>query len=355
MSLELDFTVDRGSFILSAQLELPSQGVTALFGRSGSGKTTLLRCIAGLQRQQDGFLRFRGKTWQQGRYLLPTWQRPIGYVFQEASLFPHLRVRRNLDYGYRRVAADKRRIHPEEVIPLFGLAPLLDRWPDQLSGGQRQRVALGRALLTSPQLLLMDEPLASLDAASKEEILPFLERLRDELKIPIVYVSHSIDEVIRLADHMVLIDEGRVVAQGELRELLVNRELPFVRSENSSAVLHGQVRRPDAGDGLMELDVDGQPLLMGRHPLAAGQMARVKIMARDVGLALSPPADTSFLNCLPATLLDIQPGVLPSQLLARLRLGTQILLSRISRRSAQALDLRPGQALHALVKGVALG
>lgn len=355
MTLKLDFTVDRGSFILQAKLELPAHGVTALFGRSGSGKTTLLRCIAGLKRQKGGYMSFRGETWQEGRHNLPTWKRPIGYVFQEASLFPHLRVAQNLDYGYRRVAVANRRLHPDEVIYLLGLESLLERYPEQLSGGQRQRVSLGRALLTSPELLLMDEPLASLDAVSKEEILPFFERLRDELGIPIIYVSHSIDEVIRLADHMVLIDEGKVIAQGELRELLVNRELPFVRTENASAVLHGRVLRPDAGDALMQLDVDGQALLMGQHPVATGQAVRIKIMARDVGLALQPPHDTSFLNCLPVSLLDIQPGVQPSQLLARLSLGDQILLSRLSVRSAENLRLRPGQALYALIKGVALG
>jgi len=356
MSLELDFTVDRGSFILRASLTLPSQGVSALFGRSGSGKTTLLRCIAGLKRQPGGFLRFKGEVWQQGRYNRPTWQRPIGYVFQEASLFPHLRVHQNLSYGYRRVPAAERRIHVEEVVRLLSLQTLLDRYPDEISGGQRQRVALGRALLTSPRLLLMDEPLASLDAASKEEILPFLERLRDELAIPIIYVSHSIDEVIRLADHMVLIDNGEVIAQGGLQELLINRELPFVRTEAASAMLHAELLRDDAGDGLMELSLAGQRLLMARHPLAAGsRRLRLKIMARDVGLALQPPADTSFLNCLAVRLLDLQPGLVPAQLLVRLQLGEQVLLSRISVHSARRLKLQPGQSLYALIKGVALG
>lgn len=355
MGLTLDFTVDRGGFVLNARLELPDKGVTALFGRSGSGKTTLLRCIAGLERQKSGSLTFRGETWQEGRHFLPTWKRPLGYVFQEASLFPHLRVLQNLEYGYRRVPPEKRHIHTQEVIRLLSLESLLDRYPDEISGGQRQRVSLGRALLTSPRLLLMDEPLASLDETSKGDILPFLERLKDELEIPIVYVSHSIDEVIRLADHMVLIDNGRVMAQGSLQDLLTHRELPFVRTESSSVVLHGRVTRPEMGDGLMELDVEGQPLLMTSHPITGGQAVRVKVMARDVALALHPPQDSSFLNCLTVRLLDSQPGVLPSQLLVRLMLGKQILLSRISQRSAQRLDLHPGQNLHALVKGVALG
>jgi|AGTN01.1.fsa_nt_gi molybdenum ABC transporter, ATP-binding protein len=354
-ALRLDFTVDRGSFVLNARLELPDKGVTALFGRSGSGKTTLLRCIAGLERQKGGYLNFKGDVWQEGRRFLPTWKRPLGYVFQEASLFPHLRVSQNLEYGYRRVPPEMRHLHKDEVIRLLSLESLLDRYPDEISGGQRQRVALGRALLTSPSLLLMDEPLASLDTASKNEILPFLERLRDELEIPIVYVSHSIDEVIRLADHMVLIDDGQVVAQGELQDLLTHPKLPFVMTETSSAVLHGRVTGTEAGDGLMELDVEGQPLLMNRHPVCGGQAVRIKIMARDVALALQPPQDSSFLNCLKVRLLDSQPGILPSQLLVRLALGKQILLSRISLRSARHLELRPDQELHALVKGVALG
>ncbi|THF55138.1 molybdenum ABC transporter ATP-binding protein [Pseudothauera rhizosphaerae] len=355
MSLKLDFTVDRGSFILQAALELPARGVTALFGRSGSGKTTLLRCIAGLKRQRGGYLAFRGETWQQGKDFVPTWKRPLGYVFQEASLFPHLSVRGNLEYGYRRVAEEKRHFHCEEIVALLGLETLLGRCPDQLSGGQRQRVALGRALLTSPELLLMDEPLASLDAASKEEILPFLERLRDELQIPIIYVSHAIDEVIRLADHVVLIDNGKVIAQGGLQAMLTGRELPFVRTESASTALEARLRTADAGDELSELEVEGQPLLIARHPGNPGQAVRVRILARDVGLALQPPADTSILNCLAVTVLDTQPGLVPSQLLVRLALGGQVLLSRISCRSARLLGLHAGQNLYALVKTVALG
>lgn len=240
------------------------------------------------------------------------------------------------------------------MISLLKLEDLLERYPEQISGGQRQRVALGRALLTSPRLLLMDEPLASLDAASKEEILPFLESLRDRLDLPILYVSHSIEEVMRLADHLVLLENGSVIAQGQLQALLTARELPFVRTENSSTVLDARVACLDAGDGLTELEVEGQPLLITRQPVSAGRIVRVRIMARDVGLALEPPTATSFLNCLKVTLLDCQPGLVPSQLLVRLRIGGQVLLSRVSRRSAEHLALHPGQSLHALVKGVAL-
>ncbi|WKN22172.2 molybdenum ABC transporter ATP-binding protein [Azotobacter vinelandii] len=354
MTLQLDFSVRRRGFSLDARLELPGKGVTALFGRSGSGKTTLLRCIAGLHRERHGRLVFRGETWQDAERFVPTYQRPLGYVFQEASLFPHLRVLQNLEYGFRRVPPGQRRIGLADVISLLKLEDLLERYPEQISGGQRQRVALGRALLTSPRLLLMDEPLASLDAASKEEILPFLESLRDRLDLPILYVSHSIEEVMRLADHLVLLENGSVVAQGQLQALLTARELPFVRTENSSTVLDARVACLDAGDGLTELEVEGQPLLITRQPVSAGRIVRVRIMARDVGLALEPPTATSFLNCLKVTLLDCQPGLVPSQLLVRLRIGGQVLLSRVSRRSAEHLALHPGQSLHALVKGVAL-
>ncbi|MCE8020725.1 molybdenum ABC transporter ATP-binding protein [Halomonas sp. MCCC 1A11036] len=353
MTLQLDFNVDRGSFGLEARLSLPSSGVTALFGRSGSGKTTLLRCIAGLERH-PGHLSFQGEEWQSSRHCVPTHRRPLGYVFQEASLFPHLRVAQNLAYGFKRIPHQQRRIEWDEVVQLLGLEHLLARYPDEISGGQRQRVSLGRALLTSPHLLLMDEPLASLDATSKEEILPFLERLRDELELPIIYVSHSMEEVIRLADHMVLLDAGKVVAQGSLQALLTARELPFVRTETSSTVLDARVTNPEAEDGLTELEVAGQPLLVTRHSAPRGQQVRVRIMARDVGLALFPPEGISFLNCLRVTLLDSQPGVVPSQLLLRLALGEQVMLSRISRRSATHLQLQPGQTLYALIKGAAL-
>lgn len=353
MTLQLDFNVDRGTFGLDVQLSLPSSGVTALFGRSGSGKTTLLRCIAGLERH-PGQLTFQGEMWQGPQHFVPTYRRPLGYVFQEASLFPHLRVAQNLAYGFKRIPRQQRRIEWDEVIELLGLEPLLTRYPDEISGGQRQRVSLGRALLTSPRLLLMDEPLASLDATSKEEILPFLERLHDELALPIIYVSHSLEEVIRLADHMVLLDEGKVVAQGNLQALLTDRMLPFVQTELSSTVLDARVVIPEAEDGLTELEVEGQPLLVTRQAVPRGQQVRVSIMARDVGLALLPPNDSSFLNCLQVTLLDSQPGVVPSQLLLRLALGEQVLLSRISKRSAARLQLQPGQTLYALVKGAAL-
>lgn len=358
--ITLDFKLPRDTFVLDVALQLPSAGVTALFGRSGSGKTTLLRLLAGLEVQLGGRLSFRGEVWQSPRTLVPTHKRSLGYVFQEASLFPHLRVQKNLEYGYRRIPKSERQLQPQQVIELLGIEELLDRYPDQLSGGQRQRVAIGRALLTSPKLLLMDEPMASLDATSKTEILPFLERLKEELALPIIYVSHSIEEVTRLADHLVLLDQGQVVAQGELQALLTDPALPFMQTETASTVLKAQVLHSDAGDGLTELQLEQQSLLISRCGLKAGQATRVRILARDVVLALAPPTDISLLNCLQTRVLDIQSEAglklshNPSQVLVRLQLGQQILLARVSKRSVERLQLQPGRVVYALIKGVAL-
>ncbi|SFX61107.1 molybdenum ABC transporter ATP-binding protein [Marinospirillum alkaliphilum] len=356
--IQADFQLQRGNFSLDVALRLPSSGVTALFGRSGSGKTTLLRCMAGLEYQPGGRMVFQGEVWQNSKGFRPVHQRPLGYVFQEASLFPHLRVINNLLYGYQRIPATQQQLQPDQVIELLGISELLQRYPDQLSGGQRQRVAIGRALLTSPQLLLMDEPMASLDATSKAEILPFLERLRDELDIPIVYVSHAIEEVTRLADHLVLLDHGQVVAQGDLQQLLTDPNLPFSQSETASSVLQARVVNADVGDGLSELQLEHQSMLISRCGLQKGQATRVRILARDVVLALTPPDDISLLNCLETQVLDIQPDAglnpNPSQVLVRLQLGQQTLLARISKRSAERMALKENQGVYALIKGVAV-
>lgn len=210
--IQARFRLDWPGFRLDVDLTLPGRGVTALFGHSGSGKTTLLRCIAGLERSPQGFLSFKGEVWQDAATWLPTYRRPLGYVFQEASLFPHLTVMGNLRYGLRRVTAGQR-AHLEQAIELLGIAPLLKRRPDRLSGGERQRVGIARALAVNPRVLLMDEPLAALDHQRKQEILPYLERLHDTLAIPVLYVSHSPDEVARLADHLVVMEDGQALAR----------------------------------------------------------------------------------------------------------------------------------------------
>ncbi|MCG5529457.1 molybdenum ABC transporter ATP-binding protein [Halorhodospira halochloris] len=354
MAIEAEFFLDRGDFTLDVELDIPGQGVTALFGRSGSGKTTILRCLAGLERIHTGRLFFNGETWQDKRQWLPVHKRPLGYVFQEGSLFPHLRVRDNLLYGFKRLPAEQRHLNLNEVAGLLGLTGLLERYPDSLSGGQRQRTAIGRALLTSPQLLLLDEPMASLDAVSKEEILPYLERLHDELAIPMVYVSHSIEEVARLADHMVLLDNGRVLAQGPLQSLLTRTDLPMAHSQQASAVLEGRITGHCEQDHLTELGFEGSNLLVPLQDRAVGDRLRVRIMARDVTIALCRPESSTALNTLRAQITEISPDPQPSHVIVRLVIGEQALLARISARSCRELELAPGQAVWAMIKGIAV-
>ena len=354
MTIAMQFDLQRAEFRLTVDVEVPGQGVTALFGRSGCGKTTLLRCVAGLEPTVRGRLRVHGEAWQDAERFVPAHQRPVGYVFQEGQLFAHLSVLGNLLYGYRRIPAERRIVQPDDVTRLLGLENLLERRTSQISGGQRQRVAMGRALLTSPQVLLMDEPLAALDQISKAEILPYLERLHEELSIPVLYVSHAIEEVSRLADHMLLMEEGCIRAQGPLRDLITRADLPLVHGEQASAVL--------IGDSLSHLDEEhlscihlcGGTLYVPRitHP-NRGRL-RVRVLARDVSVARQPPLPSSILNCLKCEVVEIVDDPHPGHCLLKLKLGEQHLLSRITWRSRQQLALEAGDTVWASVKGVAL-
>ena len=343
-----------GDFGLDVQFTAPAQGVTALFGRSGSGKTSVLRAVAGLVRTQRGHVRINDEVWQDDGRFVPTHQRPIGYVFQEASLFPHLSVRRNLEYGLRRVPEAARQIPFHDVVELLGISTLLQRATPRLSGGERQRVAIARALLTSPRLLLMDEPLSALDHAAKQTILPYLERLHDEFAIPSLYVSHDPNEVARLADHMVVLEDGRVTAQGEAAPLLTRLDLPLSGYDDASALLEGIVSAHDDSFHLTWISLQGNRIAVGREDLPVGGHARIQIQARDVSLALRAHTDTSILNVLPAKVIDTR-DINPTQALVRLELEDgQTLLSRITRRSAIGLEIREGMHLYAQVKSVAL-
>ncbi|MFP6862237.1 molybdenum ABC transporter ATP-binding protein, partial [Pseudomonas sp.] len=307
-AIQARFKVEHVGFSLDVELNLPGRGVSALFGDSGSGKTSCLRCFAGLDQPRQGYLQVNGELWQdstQGIFV-PAHQRAVGYVFQDANLFAHLTVRRNLQYGLKRIPTAQRRIALEQAVELLGIEHLLERLPGKLSGGEQQRVGIARALLTSPRLLLLDEPLASLDLKRKQEVLPYLERLHQELEIPIIYVSHSPDEVARLADHLVLLEDGKVSASGPLKETLLRADLPFVFGDDAEAVVDGAVTAHDQAYGLLYLQLpDSQINLRLPHgPLPLGQSVRIKIKARDVSLSLQQAEDSSVLNLLPARVLD---------------------------------------------------
>lgn len=350
------FRLVHPGFALDVDLRLPGQGVTALFGHSGSGKTSCLRCVAGLERAGEAYLAVNGELWQDSArgLFVPTHRRALGYVFQEASLFAHLDVRGNLAFGQRRIAAAERRVAWEQAVELLGIGHLLDRLPARLSGGERQRVGIARALLTSPRLLLMDEPLAALDAPRKQEILPYLERLHAELQIPVLYVSHAADEVARLADHVVLLEQGRAVAQGPLQDTLARLDLPTALGEDAGVVVDARVAGHDDHYHLSRLEFPGGSVLVARRPEALGQRLRFRVHARDVSLALYPAEGSSITNVLSACVVELAPADTPAHVLVRLDAAGTPLLARITRRSADQLGVRPGQQLWAQIKAVAL-
>ncbi|MDY6983554.1 MAG: molybdenum ABC transporter ATP-binding protein [Pseudomonadota bacterium] len=348
------FQLRRPGFTLDAEFDIPGRGVTALFGPSGSGKTTLLRCIAGLERAPHGKLQVDGIVWQDASTWLPAHQRPLGFVFQDAALFPHLTVHGNLVYGRRRSKDDAGRVSLDQVIDLLGIAPLLARKPDRLSGGERQRVAIARALATSPRLLLMDEPLSALDLARRNEILPYLERMHEELAIPVVYVSHMPDEVARLADHLLLVDAGRVIASGPLMQTLARLDLPMQLGADSGAVIEGTIAEVDREWHLVRVDFAGGSLWTREQGIALGSKVRVRVLANDVSLTLDRSERTSIQNLLRGVVDAIGEDGHPGQLLVRVCVGDVALLASVTRRAAAALDLKAGDPVWVQVKSVAL-
>jgi molybdate transport system ATP-binding protein len=354
LSLQLDIRLTRRDFELNVQLVTAAAGITAIFGPSGCGKTTLLRCIAGLERPEQARLQFNDQIWQDGRRFLPTHRRRVGYVFQEASLFPHLSVRDNLRYALRRVPSHERHVQLEEAVTFLTLGDLLDRRPQHLSGGQRQRVAIARALLSSPQLLLMDEPLSNLDVAGRDEVLPYLQRLHDDLSVPIIYVSHEIGEVMLIADHLALLAAGRLVASGPIHELLTRSDLPLAHLDRAGSVLQGTIAQHDDEFALTYLDVGAGRLAVSRQQASIGRPVRVRIEARDVSVALKPPQQSSISNILPAQIVELSDDRDPAHRLLRLDVGGRPLLARITRRSEQQLALVQGTRVYAQIKTVAL-
>jgi molybdate transport system ATP-binding protein len=352
MALSVDVRLSNGDFTLEVAQDFPLSGVTGLFGPSGSGKSTLLRVIAGLEARAVGRVALDSELWQDGHQRLPPHRRGVGYVFQDTRLFPHLSIGGNLDYAFRR-AKGLNGPSMDDVIGALELGALLARRPGQISGGEKQRVAIGRALLTAPKILLMDEPLAALDEVRKTEILPYLERLCDQSRVPILYVSHSVAEVARLAQHMVVLRDGRVLRAGRATDVLSDPDAgPMVGSREAGAVIEARVVAQHE-DGLTELAVSAGTLILPRIDAAIGDYLRLRIPAQDVILARERPAGLSALNILPVTVTEVKTGEGPGAVV-QLKAGQDLLLARITRRSVAALGLKPGVAAHAVLKSVAL-
>lgn len=351
----LDLTIRQrlGAFTLDVSLQTGERGITALFGPSGSGKTSIINAIAGLTSPDEGHIRVDDVTFfdHARRVDLPAEKRRVGYVFQEARLFPHMTVRDNLLYGHRRVRGD-RPIAPVPVIELLGLGHLLDRRPRNLSGGEKQRVALGRALLAQPRVLLLDEPLAALDSARKAEILPYIERLRDEMRIPMVLVSHAMEEVVRLASSVALVAGGRFQAFGPVRDVLGRLDTAAAAGfRHAGAVIEAHIDSHDDADGLTRVRFDSGQLLIPRLLRPLGSPVRLHIHARDVIVALSPPTGISVQNVLSGTVVEVAQNAETSVDL-RIAVGSSSVTARVTRRAFHQLNLVPGTLVYALVKGV---
>ena len=350
--IEARFSVSfDGGFSLQAELDLPGRGITAVFGSSGSGKTTLLRCMAGLQRA-SGVFRVNGETWLDASTDLPTHRRPLGYVFQEASLFPHLTAAGNLDFAERRAPAADDGLR-DRVVALMDIADRLEHRPSELSGGERQRVAIARALLIRPRLLLMDEPLASLDEPRKREILPYLERL-GEFDVPVIYVSHSVTEVTRLADHLVVMDAGRVLASGPLTELMGRLDAPMHLGDEAGAVIDAEITERDETWHLVRARFDGGELWLRDSGDGIGERVRLRILARDVSVALESHDDTSIANRLRASVDEIVDDEDAALALVGLSVGNVKVIARVTKRSVDHLELAVGRQVWAQIKSVAL-
>ena len=353
MSLSIKLQLHRTDFQLSVNTTIASRGITAIYGHSGAGKTTLLRWIAGLESNTEGQLLFNEQTWQDGETFLPTQQREIGYVFQDSRLFPHLSVQGNLDFAYQRRFNTNGPTMPQ-VIEWLELQALLIKNCTELSGGEQQRVSIARALLSSPQLLLMDEPLASLDSNIKASILRYLETLHQQLPIPILYVSHNIEEVSRLADDLLLLNQGKITAQGPLLELCSRLDLSLSHEENAASIIRAQVHHHDKQYQLTELLIDQQhPLQLTKISANLGDTVSVRIPARDVSITLQQPEQTSILNIIPATIDEIEQSS-AAHTLVRLKVAEQFLLVRLTHKSVERLQLKPGQKVYAQIKSVAL-
>ena len=356
----ITLTLDREDFTLHVDMRLPTQGVSVLFGPSGCGKTTILRSVAGLERGARGTVEMAGEIWQSESTFVPTWKRAVGMVFQEPSLLSHLNVQGNLQFALRRNKATDGPQRLAQAVELLGIEHLLTRRVQGLSGGEQQRVAIARALASAPRILLLDEPLAAVDVALKAEVLPWLERLQRELRIPMIYVTHALDEVLQLADHIVVLERGRIVNQGPAAAMLT-QDPTLSRDAEAGAVVTGIVDHIETDWHLAHVNINLNPLDSEAHisvrdtGLAKGQQVRLRVLARDVSLTTTAAHHTSIQNQLPGTIASIEPDNHPSQLLVRVLCGAEApLLSRITRKAAHQLQLEVGMHVWAQVKSVAL-
>ena len=350
--IECKIKIQLESFTLDANFSIPDRGITVVFGPSGSGKTTLLRAIAGLEKSDDGFLKIGDSVWQKGENFLPTHKRQIGYVFQDAALFDHLDVKGNLNFVVKRAIGLKEDFI-ESIHNLLEIKTLLNRKTTQLSGGERQRVAIARALLTNPKILLLDEPLSALDLKRKNEILPYLDSIHNDLEIPILYVTHSQDEMSRLADHLLLIEDGNIIGSGPVNDMLTRFDMPLSHGGEAVSIIEAEVLKRDPEFNLMHLDFLGGQFIVPDNGFPVQTKVRIRVIARDVSLTKSKQVDTSILNIFPAMVQEIvNEG--EAQIMVRLQIKDTILLACITRKSSYKLRLEKGSEVFVQVKSVAI-
>ena len=350
--IECKIKVQLESFMLDANFSIPDRGITVVFGPSGSGKTTLLRAIAGLEKSDKGFLKIGDSVWQKGEDFLATHKRQIGYVFQDAALFDHLDVKGNLNFVIKRAIGLKEDFI-ESIHNLLEIKTLLNRTTSQLSGGERQRVAIARALLTNPKILLLDEPLSALDLKRKNEILPYLDSIHNDLEIPILYVTHSQDEMSRLADHLLLIEDGNIVGSGPVNDMLTRFDMPLSHGGDAVSIIEAEVLKRDSEFNLMHLDFLGGQFIVPDNSFPVQTKVRIRVVARDVSLTKSKQVDTSILNIFPAMVQEIvNEG--EAQVMVRLQIKETILLACITRKSSYKLRLEKGSEVFVQVKSVAI-
>lgn len=340
---------------MEASFSLPAQGITAIFGPSGSGKTTLLRSVAGLEKA-DGFVQISGDVWQDSSsgIFLPVYERQLGYVFQEASLFSHLSAEKNLAFAIKRSKSPRSQERLEQAIELLGIGHLLKRTPDELSGGERQRVAIARAMATDPKIMLFDEPLAALDYARKAEILPWLQKLKKELNIPMLYVTHSAEEVIKLADHLAVFEEGKMKAFGTLQDVLQNIRIPVDLGGDYGVVIKGVISEKDPTWRLETVRSGNLILTMPESKHTVGAEVTIRVLAKEVALSLTPMEQSSYRNCLKGRIIDIAEMPDKINMLVKLECSGEIIVSMVTRKAAADLDLKIGKEVYGLVKAVLL-